>query len=515
MSKLRAWHRCQVCGATQPRWAGRCPSCGEWGSLREELAPQHAAGPAGPAVLTGAGAGVLFGAGAPGAAATSALALAEVDPDGRPPMPTGLAEVDRVLAGGLLPGSATLLGGEPGTGKSTLLLQVLAAMASSGKRCLLVAAEESAHQVRRRASRLGADVPGVLVVEATDLSSVEAALVHVAPDVAVVDSVQAIRDAEVASGAGSPTQVRACANRLVALAKAIGTAVVLVGHVTKDGALAGPRALEHLVDTVLSFEGDRYSALRALRSLKHRYGPTGETGLFEMGEAGLSGVADPSSLFLGDRKPGAPGSAVTVPVEGHRPLLVEVQALVGRTTQLPRRYVTGLDAGRVGFLVAVLDRWAGVPVGERDLYLSVAGGARACEPAADLAVCLAMASCLSEVPVPTGLVAIGEVGLSGEVRRVSAMAKRLAEARRLGFSQALTPSQGLPASGAALGARPATTLGQALALALGSGYHPRHGRSPAGEVLRGRSPATAPGRRGAPPRAPAARLRAVPAPAPS
>ena len=261
----------------------------------------------------------------------------------------------------------------------------------------------------------------------------------VQPEVVVVDSVQAVSDPEVGSPAGSIAQVRACAHRLVAMAKAAGAALVLVGHVTKEGALAGPRTLEHLVDTVLSFEGDRYSSLRVLRALKHRFGPTGETGLFDMSETGLTSVPDPSSLFLGDRLEGAPGSAVTVPIEGQRPLLVEVQALVGRSTAVPRRFVTGLDSGRVGFLVAVLDRRCGIPVGDCDVYVSVAGGARASEPAADLAVCLALASSLSGVPLRPDLVAVGEVGLGGETRRVSGMKKRLAEAERLGFRDALVP----------------------------------------------------------------------------
>lgn len=445
MSKLV----CASCGAVQTRWLGRCPACGEWSSLREEAPARR---------------GVIGAIGARSPAAP--LTLAEISPAGSAPMPTGLAEVDRVLAGGLVPGSATLLGGEPGTGKSTLLLQVLASMASSGRRCLLVAAEEAAHQVRRRAMRLRADVAPLLVSEATQLDAVEAALSTVAADVAVVDSVQAVSEA--GSPAGSPAQVRECANRLVALAKGLGTALVLVGHVTKDGALAGPRALEHLVDTVLSFEGDRFSSLRALRSVKHRFGPTGETGLFEMAEHGLVGVADPSSLFLGDRRDSVPGSAVAAPVEGHRPLMVEVQALVGRPSQVPRRYVTGLDAGRVGFLVAVLDRYAGLQVGNLDLYVSVAGGAKACEPAADLAVCLAIASCLIGRPVPSGMVAIGEVGLGGELRRVSAMAKRLAEARRMGFMEALVPSvrHGGPLAGDTR-VRGAATLRRALMLALG------------------------------------------------
>ena len=297
------------------------------------------------------------------------------------------------------------------------------------------------------------------------------------PHVVVVDSVQAVSDPALGPPAGSLAQVRGCAHRLVELAKTEGTALLLVGHVTKEGVLAGPRTLEHLVDTVLSFEGDRYLSLRALRALKHRFGPTGETGLFEMGESGLTGVPDPSSLFLGDRLPGSAGSAVTVPIEGYRPLLVEVQALVGRSSAVPRRFVTGLDPGRVGFLVAVLDRRAGVPVGDCDVYVSVAGGARAPEPAADLAVCLALASSLSGIPVRPDLVAVGEVGLGGEVRRASGMAKRLAEARRLGFSQALVPGRGPggPGGRAALAAAsdelleqfPASTLSEALSIAFG------------------------------------------------
>jgi DNA repair protein RadA/Sms len=418
--------------------------------------------------------------------------LADIDLDAHKPMPTGLGELDRVLAGGLLPGSATLLGGEPGTGKSTLLLQVMASMATTGKRCLLVAAEEAAHQVRGRATRLGADVANVFVAEATDLSTVERAVAALAPDVVVVDSVQAIGDPELGSPPGSLTQVRACAHSLVALAKATGAALVLVGHVTKEGALAGPRDLEHLVDTVLSFEGDRYLALRALRAVKHRFGPTGETGLFEMGERGLRAVVDPSSLFLGDRLAGAPGSVVTVPIEGYRPLLVEVQALVGRSSQVPRRFVTGLDPGRVGFLVAVLDRRAGVPVGDCDVYVSVAGGARACEPAADLAVCLALASSLSGAPVCPTMVAVGEVGLGGEVRRVSSTAKRLAEAGRLGFGEALVPGPrgpragrpvGTAAPGGTLRQLPASTLGEALSLAFGDALVMRDG--PRRQVVRG------------------------------
>jgi DNA repair protein RadA/Sms len=419
--------------------------------------------------------------------------LSEVGPEADRPIPTGIGELDRVLAGGLLPGSATLLGGEPGTGKSTLLLQALGSMARAGRRCLLVAAEESAPQVRRRASRLQADVPGVFVVEASQLPEVEEALAGLRPDVAVVDSVQAIGDAEVGYPTGSPAQVRSCANRLVSLAKTAGVALILVGHVTKEGSLAGPRTLEHLVDTVLSFEGDRYLSLRALRAVKHRFGPTGETGLFEMGELGLSGVADPSALFLGDRLPGSEGSAVAVPIEGYRPLLVEVQALVGRPVQVPRKSVTGLDPGRVSFLVAVLESRAGVKVADRDVYVSVAGGARACEPAVDLAICLALASSVGHKPVPPGMVAVGEVGLGGEVRRVSRLDKRLAEASRLGFTTALVPpvsavrgSSPDAARGSRLGVTElrAATLREALLLAFSKvPSHPTKVPPPPAKVL--------------------------------
>lgn len=459
VSRAKAQFRCQGCGAVQARWAGRCPTCGEWNCLEEErLAP-----PSGPSTS-----GSLGGTDLPGV-----QALYEVDMDAHPPLPTGVSELDRVLAGGLVPGSATLVGGEPGTGKSTLLLQALAGIARSGRRCLLVAAEEAAHQVRRRAARLGADVPGVYIVEATSLPAVLEAMRSAQAQVVVVDSVQAVSDPELGSPAGSPAQVRVCANNLVGQAKALGVALMLVGHVTKDGTLAGPRALEHLVDTVLSFEGDRYLALRSLRAVKHRFGPTGETGLFEMGEAGLSCVADPSALFLGDRLVGAAGSAVTVTMEGHRPLLVEVQALVGRSCAVPRRLVTGADPSRVGFLAAVLDCRAEVKVGSHDIYVSVAGGAQACEPAADLAVCLAIASSFRNRPVPGPVVAVGEVGLGGELRRVPALAKRLAEAERLGFDRALVPGRrqahgGTVTAGRVTGGQGcANSLAQAIDMTLG------------------------------------------------
>ena len=423
MSRRWAAYRCESCGAQQPRWSGRCATCGEWNTLVEEQAATKSSSHPDRA-------GSL----------PRAVPLGEVDMAANKPLPTGIGELDRVLGGGLWPASVALLGGEPGTGKSTLLLQAMAAVASTGKKCLLIAAEEAADQVRGRAARLGADVPGVFVVEALQMPAIELAISSLAPDVVVVDSVQAVCDPDIASPPGSLAQVRGCAQHLVNLAKATGAAFVLVGHVTKEGALAGPRALEHMVDTVLTFDGDRYLALRALRAVKHRFGPTGEMGLFEMGENGLEVVPDPSALFLGDRLRGAPGSAVAVTLEGHRPLLVEVQALIGRPSSVPRRAVTGLDPNRVALLVAVLDSRAGIPVGDRDVYVSVTGGARAGEPAADLAVCLAIASSVLKRPVPADMVAIGEVGLGGELRRATALDKRLAEAGRLGFKWVLAPA---------------------------------------------------------------------------
>jgi len=358
------------------------------------------------------------------------------------PVPTGVGELDRVLGGGLMPGSVTLLGGEPGVGKSTLLLQAMAAMARTGVRCLLVSAEESPAQVRLRAGRLDALVPGLWLVGETSLPGVDAAVREVQPDVLVVDSIQTVWDPELESGPGSVAQVRGCAHQLAVMAKRSGPAVVLVGHVTKEGSLAGPRVLEHLVDTVLSFEGDRHHALRMVRAVKHRFGSTGELGLFEMTAGGLEGVADAGGLFLGDRREGTPGSVVFPTVEGQRPLLVEIQALVMESPMVsPRRSASGLDAGRLALLLAVLESRAGVCLSRHDVYVSVVGGVRIGDPGSDLAVCLALASAASDQPVEEGLVVLGEVGLGGEVRQVAHTPRRLAEAARLGFHRAVVPAK--------------------------------------------------------------------------
>ena len=404
----------------------------------------------------------------PAATAESAVpvALSEVPAAGSVPLSTEIPELDRVLGGGLVPGSVTLVGGEPGIGKSTLLLQVLAEMARAGRRCLLVSAEESPAQVRRRAERLGALIPGVWLVGETSLVGIQAAIVEVAPDVVVIDSIQTVWDGDIDSSPGSVGQVRGCAQILVALAKSGGPAVVLVGHVTKEGALAGPRVLEHMVDTVLSFDGDRHHALRLLRAVKHRFGPTGELGLFEMTGDGLTGVDDPAGLFLADRRSSVPGSVVFPAMEGHRPLLVEIQALVVPTNMpSPRRSVSGYDSGRLSLLLAVLDRRVGISLADQEVYVSVVGGVRIADPGADLAVCMALASARTSRPIADDLVALGEVGLGGEVRQVAHTARRLAEAARLGFSKAAAPPSSPKSEG--ISVRSVATLGEALERSLG------------------------------------------------
>jgi DNA repair protein RadA/Sms len=461
MTKPRTVHRCTACGETTPQWLGRCPACDEWGSLVEERPP--------PAV-----------AGARTGPATRPIPLAEVDLAAEPIRATGIGELDRVLGGGLVPGSVTLLGGEPGIGKSSLLLQAAAALSRSGSRCLLVTAEESAAQVRLRAERLGAVAPGLQLLAETGLPEVLAAVEHVRPDVLVVDSIQTVLDPEVGAAPGTISQVRACAARLVREARERALTTVLVGHVTKDGALAGPRVLEHLVDTVLGFDGDRHHALRLLRADKHRFGSTAELGVFEMTDAGLLGVPDPSGLFLADRHRGIAGSVVVPTLEGHRPLLVEVQALVtGTNLPSPRRSAIGLDQRRLVLLLAVLDRRTALAFGSSDVHASVVGGVRLVEPGADLGVALALASARTGVPVPDDVVACGEVGLGGELRQVGATTRRLAEAARLGFRRAIVPASA-PDPPPGIVALRAPTLKEAMAL-VGCARHTR-------EVRRARVP---------------------------
>jgi DNA repair protein RadA/Sms len=420
MTKLKVLFRCGECGATTPKWAGRCGACDAWNSLVEDVDRPEP------------------GVSMPMSASAVPVPIAQVDALCAQPQSTGIHEFDRVLGGGLVPGSVTLLGGEPGIGKSTILLQLLAWWPT---RTLYVSAEESAQQVRLRAERLHAVQPDLWIVPETSLPHIVAAIDQVRPQLVVVDSIQSIADPELGAAPGSVSQVRHCAHRLVTEAKRRGIPVVLVGHVTKDGGLAGPRVLEHVVDTVLSFEGDRHHALRLLRAVKHRFGPTNELGVFEMTSAGLQGVPDASRLFLSDRRTGVAGSAVLPTLEGQRPLLVEVQSLTNRVSSgaPPRRSAQGIDQGRLALLMAVLERRARYPLSAQEVFASAVGGVRLTEPGADLAICLALVSALLHHPLPPDLVVFGEVGLAGELRQVAHAPRRLAEAARMGFTRAVVP----------------------------------------------------------------------------
>ena len=418
---------CSACGYESPKWLGRCTECNTWGSVVESELPS-ARTPAGRKAA----------AARPGAAP---VPIASVTTAGASQLPTEVPELDRVLGGGLVAGSVTLIGGEPGMGKSTLLMQALGSIAARGGRCLLVCAEESAAQVRMRADRLGTLAPELFVVSETSLPTVFAYVASIEPTVLAIDSIQAVIDPDAPGAAGSVAQVRDRAQELVRLAKDNDIATLLVGHVTKDGGLAGPRALEHVVDTVLSFEGDRHHALRMLRALKHRFGATDELGLMEMTTGGLLPVHDPSALFLADRRAGATGSVVTAVMEGTRPLCVEVQSLVAQTgAPIPRRIAQAFEGNRLSMLVAVLQQRAGVGLANQDVYASVAGGVRVAEPAADLAVALAIAGARAEHAVDSDTIVIGEIGLGGEIRQVPQAPRRLAEALRLGFRNAIVPA---------------------------------------------------------------------------
>ena len=425
MAKMRLVHRCTECGAGQSKWAGRCPACGAWNSLVEEVE--------GPSEVASLAAGMaLFPPGI-------ATPIGEVDAHSARPRASGISELDRVLGGGFVPGSVALLGGEPGIGKSTLLLQLLAGWTG---RTLYVSAEESAQQVRLRAERLDAVRPNLWLLAETSLPNILATIDELRPEIVIIDSIQTVADPELSSAPGSVVQVRGCAHRLVQEAKRRDITMVLVGHVTKEGGLAGPRVLEHLVDTVLSFEGERHHALRLLRASKHRFGPTNELGLFEMAERGLVPVPDPSQLFLADRRTGVPGSAVVTTLEGQRPLLVEVQALANPFGGggPPRRSVQGVDPGRLAMLLAVLERRARIASGQHEVYASVVGGVKLTEPGVDLALCLAVVSAITNRPIAADLVMCGEVGLAGELRQVSQTHRRLSEAARLGFTRAIVPA---------------------------------------------------------------------------
>ncbi len=420
-SKKKTRYECTGCGAQHAQWMGRCPTCGEWNTLEE-----HRPAPSATSRQRTGGA--------------RPVAIGEVRSEDAARLPTGIGELDRALGGGPVRGGVVLLGGDPGIGKSTLLLQALASMHACGAEVLYVTGEESASQVAMRARRIGGPgMPGVKILATTELADAEEALSSSKPQVAVIDSIQTLR-AAIAAAPGSVSQLREVASVLIDLAKRHGIALFLIGHVTKEGTIAGPKVLEHLVDTVLSFEGDRSHAFRMVRATKNRFGPAQEMGVFEMDREGLREVPDPSTLFLAERPDQASGSVVVSTAEGSRPLLVELQALVAPCQYgAPRRVVSGLDANRLNILLAVLDRRAGLRVLDRDVFASVAGGARIDERAADLAITLAVASSFRHRPLPASLVVFGEVGLAGELRAVPRPGPRIAEARKLGFEHVLLP----------------------------------------------------------------------------
>ncbi|HWV81959.1 MAG TPA: DNA repair protein RadA [Hyphomicrobiaceae bacterium] len=423
---------CQACGAVSSRWAGKCAACGEWNTIVEEEGVA--------AVAATPGSGLTRSAkGKPAPLETLAGSTAEA-----PRIATGLPELDRVTGGGIVPGSALLIGGEPGIGKSTLLLQVAARFAEAGRRAIYFSGEEAAAQVRLRAERLGLAAAPVALGAETNLANILATLEQERrPDLVIIDSIQTLWADGLDAAPGTVSQVRAASQSLIRFAKQSGAAMLLVGHVTKDGQIAGPKVIEHMVDTVLYFEGDRGHTYRILRAVKNRFGPADEIGVFEMVGSGLREVANPSELFLGDRDNSAPGTAVFAGIEGSRPLLVEFQALVAPSSLgTPRRATVGWDANRLSMLLAVLDARCGVSFSQADVYLNVAGGLRITEPAADLAAAAALVSSLLATPLPPEDVYFGEISLSGAVRPVSHMTTRLREAHKLGFKRAVVPASG-------------------------------------------------------------------------
>ncbi len=427
MAKIKINYTCQNCGYISARWLGRCPECESWNSLVEE-----AVTPSSPASLRSL----------PVAApqAVSAIKVAETTR-----LNTGIGEFDRVLGGGIVSGSLVLLGGDPGIGKSTLLLDVGMKFSRCGKKVLYVSGEESAVQTKMRAERLGKCSDSLLIMTETDLNGILEEAGKNAPELLVIDSIQTMHNSELPTAAGSVGQVRECTGKLLRFAKSRGIAVVIIGHVTKDGAIAGPRLLEHMVDVVLQFEGERSYSYRVLRALKNRFGSTSETGIFSMEESGLSEVANPAGLFLEEREQAVSGSLVCACLEGTRPVLVEIQALVSPTPYgMPRRTAVGFDYNRVNMLLAILEKRLGFDMGTQDAYVNVVGGLKISEPAADLAVAAALASSFRNSPVASHALAIGEVGLTGEIRRVGQLERRIKEAAVLGFDKFIVP-QGVDA----------------------------------------------------------------------
>ncbi len=429
MPKVKTTYVCAQCGYTTAKWLGKCPECGAWNSMNEETAAQE---PEAPKLKRAPGVGA------------EALPIGEVPDEAMQRLSTGIGEMDRVLGGGMVDGSMVLVGGDPGIGKSTLLTQLAANLSRAGERVLYVSGEESARQIKLRANRLNASSSGFYVLSENDISIIEDRMQRVAPRAMVIDSIQTMYMTTIASAPGSVSQVRECAARIMGLAKASGCAVFLVGHVTKDGSIAGPRVLEHMVDAVLYFEGDRSSQYRILRAVKNRFGSVNELGMFEMTDEGMREVANASELLLSGRAQDASGSAVMCAMEGTRPLLTDVQALVTPTLfGNPRRMTQGVDLSRLFLLLAVLEKRAALTLYNQDVYVNIAGGLSLSEPAADLAVCAAVASSARNMVIPSDWAIMGEVGLAGELRAVTHMERRLSECVRLGFTNALLPRANL------------------------------------------------------------------------
>lgn len=454
MAKAKTVFMCQECGYESPKWMGRCPGCQNWNTLVEETIR--------PAVPS---------SGLSAAPASKPSRLSEVLLEEEPRIKTEMAELNRVLGGGVVPASLTLVGGDPGIGKSTLLLQTSDQLARGGHKVLYISGEESVRQTKMRATRLGVSSDALYVLAETDIRQIEGHLESVQPEIMIIDSIQTIYNSDLSSAPGSISQVKECTAYLLRLAKQRGIAIFIVGHVTKNGALAGPRTLEHMVDTVLYFEGERHHTFRILRAVKNRFGSTNEMGVFEMKEGGLAEVANPSEIFLQERAKGAAGSAIAASIEGTRPLLVEVQALVTPTSfGNPRRMAAGLDNHRVSLLMAVLEKRVGLLLQNQDAYINVAGGVKLDEPAVDLASAISIASSFNNSPTKVTDVFIGEVGLTGEVRRVSRIEQRVNEAYKLGFTRVFVPQKNLggwtPPDGVSLIG--IESLSQAIRLALRS-----------------------------------------------
>lgn len=422
MAKTKSEYRCSECGWSTAKWVGQCSSCQAWGTVSETTSVTKAK----PAQIS---------------SARAARPITDIETSGEGHYPTGVQEFDRVLGGGLVPGAVVLLSGEPGVGKSTLLLEVAARLAKGGKKVLYVSAEESASQVKLRATRTSALSENLFLATETDLSSVLGQIDQVDPELIIVDSVQTVSSLDLDGVAGMPAQVREVASNLIRVAKESSTPLVLVGHVTKDGSIAGPRTLEHLVDVVCHFEGDRQTSLRFIRTLKNRFGPTDEVGCFEMSGEGIIEVPDPSALFVSEQQTSVSGTCITITVEGRRALRAEIQALVVKSSSpQPRRVTNGVDSARVAMLLAVLERRAGLSLSDRDVYVSTVGGMKITEPAADLAIAIAIASAVKDKPAKQSLAAFGEISLSGEIRGVTNPALRQSEAKRLGHTKVVDSS---------------------------------------------------------------------------